>query len=1233
MTSGDMVIPSIQIGLLGTLSTLLQSVRTDHSKKIDMRRLQTILATVCKMLLQTTRELPSVQELKKLREGQDGGAGSFVNTDHRIKGGEALSLAGLTGYVCLPISYCYQNGDTSIQGPTPNQDTSIQGPTPNLSNIIQGPTPNQDTSIPEPTLNLSNIIQGPTPNQDTSKPEPTPVSTVCQLPTAIRIRAPVYKYPLRYVQFVRYLLLSESGHQYTGTHSESDTSIQGPTPVSTVCLLPTAIKIRHQYTGTHSESEQQYAGTHSGKYSLSVTYCYQNQDTSIQGPTPNQDTSIQGPTPNQDTSIQGPTPNQDNSIQGPTLESTVCPLLTAIRIRTPVYRDPLWKVQFVCYSLLSESGQQYTGTHSGKYSLSVTHCYQNLVNSIQGPTPNLGNSIQGPTPNQGNSIQGPIRKVQFVRYSLLSESGHQYTGTHSGKYSLSVTHCYQNQGNSIQGPTPNQDTSIQGPTPLSTVGPLLTAIRIRTPVYRDPLRIRATVYRDPLWKVQFVRYSLLSESDTSIQGPTPNLSNSMQGPTPNQDTSIQGPTPNQDTSIQGPTPNQGNSIQGPTPNQDTSIQGPTPNQDTSIQGPTPNQDTSIQGPTLESTVCPLLTTIRIRATVYRDPLWKVQFVRYSLLSESGQQYTGTHSESGQQYTGTHSGKYSLSVAHCYQNQDTSIQGPTSNQGNSIQGPIRKIQFVRYSLLSESGHQYTGTHSGKYSLSVTHCYQNQGNSIQGPTPNQDTSIQGPTPLSTVGPLLTAIRIRTPVYRDPLRIRATVYRDPLWKVQFVRYSLLSESDTSIQGPTPNQGNSIQGPIRKVQFVCYSLLSESGHQYTGTHFGKYSLSVTHYYQNQGNSIQGPTLESTVCPLLTTIRIRATVYRDPSGKYSLSVTHCYQNQGNSIQGPTLESTNKQARQTPQPVTWLGVYCQCVDLYTTLLTSLKFTFLEDAFNFVGSHQDRMQQCLECSRFNLKPEIFEEVERTCVFVGQLANYSREWRLHLPEPLNKILTSMLFMCQTFVSYLVRPRYLQYILEQQGGEKQPGSRGGERFPVATLHTQASMEDVDNPSTQYTQVQHSLLKVIGESLVALRRFTPDLVQILVDQLDGGRSPQRSDQASASSSTAVAAQQISKSLVMFVLENALYLTMSQGMWYLKDPRVHQRDKQLLKRELGTEMNSILSGIQRYIRRGGPQSPAGGSQPSPRGQSPGGPTLSRSVSQTFLTSHDHAVFRLVQEFSKQVLR
>ena len=47
----------------------------------------------------------------------------------------------------------------------------------------------------------------------------------------------------------------------------------------------------------------------------------------------------------------------------------------------------------------------------------------------------------------------------------------------------------------------------------------------------------------------------------------------------------------------------------------------------------------------------------------------------------------------------------------------------------------------------------------------------------------------------------------------------------------------------------------------------------------------------------------------------------------------------------------------------------------------------------------------------------------------------------------------------------------------------------------------------------------------------------------------------------------------MLFVMENALYLTMSQGMLYLKDPQVPARDKPLLKRELGTEMVCINTG------------------------------------------------------------
>lgn len=52
---------------------------------------------------------------------------------------------------------------------------------------------------------------------------------------------------------------------------------------------------------------------------------------------------------------------------------------------------------------------------------------------------------------------------------------------------------------------------------------------------------------------------------------------------------------------------------------------------------------------------------------------------------------------------------------------------------------------------------------------------------------------------------------------------------------------------------------------------------------------------------------------------------------------------------------TSKQS-ESAVTLSWHGVYCLCVDLYATALLVLKFSFLEDAFHFLGVHQDRMLQ-------------------------------------------------------------------------------------------------------------------------------------------------------------------------------------------------------------------------------------------------------------------------------------
>lgn len=106
--------------------------------------------------------------------------------------------------------------------------------------------------------------------------------------------------------------------------------------------------------------------------------------------------------------------------------------------------------------------------------------------------------------------------------------------------------------------------------------------------------------------------------------------------------------------------------------------------------------------------------------------------------------------------------------------------------------------------------------------------------------------------------------------------------------------------------------------------------------------------------------------------------------------------------------------------------------------------------------------------------------------------------------------------------------------------------------------------------------------------------------------------------------------------MENALYLVMSQAMRLLRDPGLPQTDKQLLKRELGTEMNYFLMELQRYLKRGAPTSPSPSSahrQPSPKIS--GTPNvLGRSLSQTALMSApEMEFFKFVQEFVSAVLK
>ncbi|XP_076436935.1 nucleoporin NUP188-like [Babylonia areolata] len=385
----------------------------------------------------------------------------------------------------------------------------------------------------------------------------------------------------------------------------------------------------------------------------------------------------------------------------------------------------------------------------------------------------------------------------------------------------------------------------------------------------------------------------------------------------------------------------------------------------------------------------------------------------------------------------------------------------------------------------------------------------------------------------------------------------------------------------------------------------------------------------------------------------------------------------------PTSTFTAKGAVGTVS--TWHGVYCLTVELYTLMLRQQGFSFLDDALNFLGAHQDRLQQSLELARLTLLEAAMREAECTCNFLHQMALYRRQWRLHLPQTMLTLLSSMLSMVQTFVSLLIRPRYLQHVLERGGESGDKGKRSLQSSPL--LQHQTSTDDVDHPTSQLITTENSMLRIIGKSLAVLRSFSPDLCQVLLDQsmdmyefeplVDLGFSTPTVDQESpltfGSLISCVTAclrrlhkehkspsphrvqsphrksprpptstePQVPKALLHYVMENCLTLAMSQACRYLREPSLPPRDKHFLKRELGTELNSFLSSMLRHFRRGAtpgspgdkgsavlssPQGGGGGAATTTTtttaaAAAGGGAGLSRSMSQTTFSSSQDQQF------------
>ncbi|XP_040860252.1 nucleoporin NUP188 [Ochotona curzoniae] len=369
--------------------------------------------------------------------------------------------------------------------------------------------------------------------------------------------------------------------------------------------------------------------------------------------------------------------------------------------------------------------------------------------------------------------------------------------------------------------------------------------------------------------------------------------------------------------------------------------------------------------------------------------------------------------------------------------------------------------------------------------------------------------------------------------------------------------------------------------------------------------------------------------------------------------------------------STSRKSLDAPS---WPGVYRLSMSLMERLLKTLRYNFLTEALDFVGVHQERTLQCLSAVRTVQSLACLEEADHTVGFILQLSSFMKEWHFHLPQLMRDIQVNLGYLCQACTSLLHSRKMLQHYLQNKNGDGLPSAVAPrvQRPPTASTAVPScpSKQPAADPeaSEQHAlhAVQYGLLKILSRTLAALRHFTPDVCQILLDQsLDLAEynflfalsftTPTFDSEVAPSFGTLLATVNVTlnmlgeldkkkeplpqavglgtqaegtktlKSLLMFTMENCFYLLISQAMRYLRDPAVHPRDKQRMKQELSSELSTLLSSLSRYFRRGAPSSPAAGVLPSPQGKSTsaskGGP------------ESQEPLIQLVQAFVRHVQR
>ncbi|GIX94031.1 nucleoporin NUP188 [Caerostris extrusa] len=320
------------------------------------------------------------------------------------------------------------------------------------------------------------------------------------------------------------------------------------------------------------------------------------------------------------------------------------------------------------------------------------------------------------------------------------------------------------------------------------------------------------------------------------------------------------------------------------------------------------------------------------------------------------------------------------------------------------------------------------------------------------------------------------------------------------------------------------------------------------------------------------------------------------------------------------ISEKRKNVSQKPK-LSRIDVYFAFLRFVTVLLQTLGNYFLQDCWNFIGVHQEAMHITLMDLKNSFLQEGIQDAILTCTFILYLSSHQHIWQLKHPRSLKLLLIDVCNCIYGTVAILSKPELLKYLVMHK---KMPDSKPLRSLETESLLKRTSSEDESRPSEEVEEIQQKLYELLAVTLAILTKYCPEMYETMsghtidyaqwqlllhvsfsIPSLDRDgplcfgtilacvnmclQLLVKNEKSPSPRKTTDNSTPVSRPLLMYILEISLAILLSQSTIALTHPNLPARDKQLVRRELAAELNSMNISMNRYLRRG-PLSPAGSS-------------------------------------------